>query len=105
MGVLGLGAAMEADAGTSGDLDEDGQRAVELGGVCHGYAIDQGGDEVVGVLQCRADGGQILSVCSGRARVAVFDGVEGASHSLRIVIRSRGRRFLSDQFIIHRSNF
>ena len=54
-GVFGAGTAVEAYAGTTGDLQEDGQGALETRGLRDGDAIDKCGDKVVGVFECVAD--------------------------------------------------
>jgi hypothetical protein len=54
-GVFGLGAAVEADAGSAGDLAEDRQRALELRRVGDLYAIDESRDEVICVFEGVAD--------------------------------------------------
>ena len=87
---------MDSDAGTSGDLDEDGQGAFETRGLRDLDLVDQGGNEVVGVLEGVADGRQVFSVCSGRARVAVFDRVEGSSYGFCV-------RRLANEFVISHS--
>ncbi len=53
--VFREGAAVEAYAGTSGDLDEDRQGAVEFGRLGDGYSVDQGGNEVICVFEGVAD--------------------------------------------------
>ena len=53
--VFGSGATVDAYAGASGDLLEDGQEALEAGRVRHGYPVDECRDEAVGVLQGGAD--------------------------------------------------
>ena len=53
--VFRFGASMDADAGSSGDLTEDGQQAFELGRLCDCDAVDERGDEVVGVFEGVAD--------------------------------------------------
>ena len=95
-GVFGFGASVEADACTTGDLLEDGQGSLELGALGDGDAIDECGDKFVCVLKCLTDGRQVFSVCSGRARVAVFDRVEGSSYGFCV-------RRLANEFVISHS--
>ena len=59
--VLGFRAAVEADAGASGYLDEDGQGALELGGLGDLHFVNECRDEVVGILERVADGMQPLN--------------------------------------------
>lgn len=53
--VFGARATMDADAGTSRDLLEDGEQALELGGLGDGDAIDERRYEMVGILEGIAD--------------------------------------------------
>lgn len=87
---------MEANAGTSGDLHQNGQGAFEFGRLRDLHLVDQSRDEVVGILKSVADGRQEFSVCSGRARVAVFDRVEGSVYGFCL-------RRLANEFVISHS--
>ena len=63
--VLRFGPSMNADAGASGHLVQDRQQALELGASGHADAVDERWDEVVGILNGRANGGQVLFVDTG----------------------------------------
>ena len=55
---------MKAYARAVGYLLEDGQEAVELGRVRDGYFVAECGNEIVGVLECVTNRGQIFFVFS-----------------------------------------
>ena len=59
--VFGFGAAVKADAGSAGDLLEDGQGSLELGAVRDSDAIDECGDEAVSVLKCLTDMDEVFA--------------------------------------------
>ena len=63
--MFGFGAAVEAYAGTSGDLQEDGQGSLETRGLCDLNFVDQGGNEIVGVFEGVADIMQTLNKEAG----------------------------------------
>lgn len=93
-GVLGAGAAVDADAGAVGDLVDRGEKSAELGGTGDGDRINQGEDEVVGVLEGVADLGQVLLVDAREAGEAVLNRVECAADRLAIGL-------LAYQFVVH----
>ena len=53
--VFGARAAMDADTGTTGDLLEDGEQALELWGLGYCEFVDESRDDMVGVLEGVAD--------------------------------------------------
>ena len=64
-GVFGFGTAVEADTGTTGDLQEDGQGALETWGLRDLNFVDQGGNEIVGIFEGVADIMQTLNKEAG----------------------------------------
>ena len=72
--VFRLRAAVKSYAGTSGDLDEDRQRAFETRGLRDLHFVDECRDEVVGVFEGVADVVQTLDEEPG----AFVDVVRGA---------------------------
>ena len=94
---------MESDTGTTGDLQEDGQGALETRGLRDLNFVDQGGNEVVGVFEGVADVVQTFYEEAGTLVDVVRGAIQFAGYGLRIFIRSRGRTIISDKFIIHRS--
>ena len=78
-GVFGYGTAVEADTGTTGDLQEDGQGALETRGLRDLNFVDQGGNEVVGVFEGVADvmepldkeAGALVDIMRGAIQFAV----------------------------------
>ena len=82
--VFGTGAAVDADAGATGDLVDGGQEAAELGGAGDGDRIDQGEDEVVGVLEGVADEVQALYRLTGVFVVNVGGAVQFAADGFAI---------------------
>ena len=60
--MFGACATVDADAGATWDLLDDGQEAVEAWRLGDGEAIYECGDEVVGVFEGIADGELVLSV-------------------------------------------
>ena len=102
--VLRLRAAVKSYAGTSGDLDEDRQRAFETRGLRDLHFVDECGNEVVSVFEGVADIVQTLNEEAG----AFVDVVRGAIEfavdcCTRIRFGANRRRVISDKFIIHRS--
>ena len=91
---------MDADAGSSGDLEQDGQQAFETRGLRDGDAIDERRDEVVAVLEGRADGDEVLDVFAAPSGIGMFYAVEVSVYCLRAVTRRSGQRFLADEFIV-----
>ena len=80
--VFREGAAVEADAGSSGDLDEDGQGAVECGRLGDGYSVDECGDEVVGVFEGVAEVVQTFHEEAGTLVVVMRGAIESAGNGL-----------------------
>ena len=74
--VFGSGATMDAYAGASGDLLEDGQEALELG--AHRYLdfVDECRDEAVGVFEGGADRMQAFRHQTGAFVEIMRDAVE-----------------------------
>ena len=95
---------MESYAGTSGDLDEDGQQAFETRGLRDLNFVDQGGNEVVSVFEGVADEVQTLHEEAGTLVDVVRGAIEFAVDCrTRIRFGANRRRVISDKFIIHRS--
>jgi len=94
--MLRARAAVEANAGTSGDLHQYGQGAFEFGRLRDLHLVDQSRDEVVGIFEGVADVVQTLDEEAG----TLVDVVRGA-------IEFAGDGFVgghvADKFIVHRS--
>ena len=58
-------AAMDSDPAASGHLVQDRQQALEFGTLGHADAVDERWDQVIGVLQGRADRREVLLVDAG----------------------------------------
>ena len=104
-GVFGAGAAVEADTGTTGDLQEDGQGALETRGLRDLNSVDQGGNEVVGVFESVADIMQTLNKEPGTLVDVVRGAVELAGNCLTRMRfgTNRRRAIFANEFVIHRS--
>ena len=87
---------MESYAGTSGDLDEDGQQAFETRGLRDLNFVDQGGNEVVGVFEGVADIVQTLHEEAG----TLVDVVRGA---IEFAVDGFVFGHVADEFIIHKT--
>ncbi len=87
---------MESYAGTTGDLDEDGQQAFETRGLRDLHFVDECRDEVVGVFEGVADVVQTLDEEPG----AFVDVVRGA---IEFAVDCIVFGHLSYKLIIHRS--
>ena len=92
--MLGAGAAVDADAGATGDLVDEGQEAAELGGAGDGDRIDQREDEVVGVLEGVADEVQALGGLAG-TEVEVVRGAE------KLAVHGVADLVMADEFVVH----
>ena len=92
--VLGLRASMNPYPASSGHLVQNRQQALELGTLRHADAVDKCGDQVVGVLQSRANWGQVLFVDTGAAGEAMCHRIERTIYRLPIT-------FIANQFVIH----
>ena len=95
-GVFGAGTAVEADTGTTGDLQEDRQGAFETRGLRDGDAIDKCGDKVVGVFEGVADIMQTLNKEPGTLVDIMRGAIEFAGDGFSV-------RHGTDEFIVHRS--
>ena len=102
--VLRARAAVEANAGASGDLHQYGQGAFEFGRLRDLNFVDQGRDEVVGVFEGVTDVVQTLYEEAGTLVDVMRGAVEFAVDCrTRIRFGANRRRVISDKFIIHRS--
>ena len=95
-GVFGFGTAVESYAGTTGDLQEDGQGALETRGLRDGDAIDKCGDKVVGVFEGVADIMQTLNKEPGTLVDIMRGAVEFAVDGFVV-------RHCTNKFVVHRS--
>ena len=96
-GVFGAGTAVEADTGTTGDLQEDGQGALETRGLRDLNFVDQGGNEVVSVFEGVADEVQTLHEEAGTLVDIMRGTVEFAGNCLtRMRFGTNRRRAISD---------
>ena len=104
-GVFGAGTAVEADTGTTGDLQEDGQGALETRGLRDFNFVDQGGNEVVGVFEGVADIVQTLNKEAGTLVDVVRGAIELAGNCLTRMRfgTNRRRAIFANEFVIHRS--
>ena len=88
---------MESYAGTSGDLDEDRQRAFETRGLRDSDTIDKSRDEVVGVFEGVADIVQTLNKEAGTLVDIMRGAIEFAGNCLtRMQFGTNRRRAISD---------
>ena len=92
--VLRLRAAVKSYAGTSGDLDEDRQRAFETRGLRDLHFVDECGNEVVSVFEGVADIVQTLNEEAG----AFVDVVRGA---IEFAVDGSAIRYFANELIIH----
>ena len=83
-GVLGASAAMDTDAGTTGDLADKRQEALEARRHRDLDAIDEGWNQFVEVFESRADGGEVLDLLALRTREAMLYQTEGTSYPLAV---------------------
>ena len=84
-------------SGTSGDLEEDGQQAFETRGLRDLNFVDQGGNEVVGVLEGVADIVQTFYEEAG----TLVDVVRGA---IEFAVDSLVFGHVADEFIVHKKD-
>ena len=94
MGVFGACAAVDADAGATGDLVDGGEKPLEFRRHRDGDRIDQGEDEVVGVLEGVADEVQALGGLAG-TEVEVVRGAE------KLAVHGVADLIISDEFVKH----
>ena len=92
--MLGAGAAVDADAGATGDLVDGGEKPLEFRRHRDGDRIDQGEDEVVGVLEGVADEVQALGGLAGTEVEVVRGAKKLAVHGVADLI-------ISDEFVVH----
>ena len=102
-----FGAAVDADAGASGYLQEHRHQRTETWREVDLQFIDERGDQAVGVFECWGNASKVLFVLSSRAGVAVLDAVECSSDGVLGVVGSfgRGSCFLANEFVISHSFF
>ena len=92
--MLGAGAAVDADAGATGDLVDGGEKPLEFRRHRDGDRIDQGEDEVVGVLEGVADEVQALGGLAG-TEVEVVRGAE------QLAVHGVADLVIADEFVVH----
>ena len=105
--VTWFGAAVDADAGSSGYLQEHRHQRTETGREVDLQFIDERRNQAVGVFECGGNASKVLFVLSSRAGVAVLDAVECSSDGVLGVVGSfgRGSCFLANEFVISHSFF
>lgn len=83
-GVLWAGSAMDADAGTAGDLADKGQESLEARRHRDLNAVDEGRDLFVEILESWADRGEVLDLLALRTRETMLYQTEGTSYPLAV---------------------
>ena len=83
--VFGARAAMESDARSAGNLQQNGERTLEAGRDSHIDAVGERGDEIIGIFERATDGCEVFIGLAGAAGIAVFYGTEGTMDGVAIL--------------------
>ena len=83
--MFGARAAMESDARSAGNLQQNGERTLEAGRDSHIDAVGERGDEIIGIFERATDGCEVFIGLAGAAGIAVFYGTEGAMDGVAIL--------------------